>query len=183
MTYWAAGAAVVGAAGNIYSANKQAKAAKQADPFSKYRSYYGKQLKSLWEDPGSILENPAFKASLDFGLNSVARSMAAQGFLGSGNEATALFDYGQVHALDWLSNQEDFLAKLAGAYQNNGATTVAGLGAAGQGYQDALSQLGATFGLFGGGTTRGYNGVSDLGNYNVTPNFNIDPGPMPSLGG
>lgn len=154
MTGWVAGASIVGAAigayGNMSAADKAAKAGKRADPFGKYRRFYGDELKNMWQNPGSILENPAFRASMDFGLHGVARTMASQGFLGSGNEAAALMDYGQTHALSWLDNQQKFLAELAGAGTNGAGTQVQAAQASNGMFNQGMGQLGSLLGMFGG---------------------------------
>lgn len=144
---WQAIAAGVGALASAWSGSRQAsmakKAMKRSDPFGKYRGFYGEELKSLWQDPGSIFQNPAFMAAQDYGMGAVARRMAASGFLDSGNMATSLMDYSMKFGLDWLSNQQQFLGNLAGAgiSPNYGP----GLDAYGRG----MGSIGGGFGLLG----------------------------------
>lgn len=85
-------AAVIGAAGAVYAANKSSKAAKEAnavaregieaaDPFRQYRPQYATKLNELMSDPSQIQNTPEYKAR----IQSVQRQLAAQGYTGSGN--------------------------------------------------------------------------------------------------
>src|SRR5882672_1107211 len=86
----------------------------QSDPFGQYRGAYGSQLMGLMANPGSIVNDPGYKFAFGQGQQAVERSAAARGFLGSGNEAIALQEYGMGFANDYLHQQEQFLAGLAG---------------------------------------------------------------------
>lgn len=103
----------------LYSAYQQQQMAKDAfkgsDPFGPYRGYYAKQLQDLMSNPSAITEDPAYKFQFEQGQQAVERSMAAKGFLGSGNEAIALTQYGQGFAQNYLTQKEQFLSSLAGA--------------------------------------------------------------------
>jgi hypothetical protein len=147
---------------------------KKSDPFGKYRGFYGEELKNLWQDPSSIFENPAYTAALDFGMGATKRAMAASGFLDSGNIGTGLLDYSMRFGLDWLSDQEKFLAMLAGAqitpnYAPGLAAYAGGMGDIGGGVGAILSGLGGFSGIggssgtFGGGATLGGSGSVGTG--------------------
>jgi len=162
MTMWAAGATVVAAGIGYMGSKKQADAAQAAgkDPFGrKNRQLYQRRLNELTKDPEAIFSNPAFVAAQERGLDAVERKMAAQGFLGSGNEATALMDYSMGSALDWLTNQERFLAELAGAgnFGSPGAVA-AGSQMNINGMMSALGQLGGAAQMAFGGTGGGGGG-------------------------
>lgn len=79
---------------------------------------YARQLQALMRDPSSVSKLPGYEA----GLQAVQRSMASQGYSGSGNMATALQKYGG----DIYGQQIQRLAALQGADQG-----MAGIGAAG----------------------------------------------------
>jgi len=84
---------------------------------------YAKQLQDLINNPSSVTSLPGYKFNFDQGAQAVARQMAASGFLGSGNEATALTQYGQGYAMNTFNQQAQLLAGLAGfnapAYGSN----------------------------------------------------------------
>lgn len=81
--------------------------AARADPFSPHRERYAQLLNNLVSNPRSITETPGWEA----GLEAVQRSMAAQGYTGSGNMILELQKYGG----DFYTKQADLLGRLAGA--------------------------------------------------------------------
>lgn len=185
-------AAVVGIAGTAYGAYNQSQMAGAAgkDPFGKKnRKYYRQQLRKLEQNPDSIFKDKAFTSALDLGLTNTARMMAAQGFLGSGNEAGALMKYGTTFALDWFKNREQTLGNFAGAaMQPQYGAAVAGQQGAMSSVNDALSQLGVLIGGYtpsgtpGGGVsgTQAYGGALGTSNFggatwNIAPSLDITP--------
>lgn len=135
---------------SMQSAGQNAIAA--SDPFGAYRGTYANKLNAFMANPATAMNDPALQAQMNLGMQGVNRSMAAQGFLGSGNQATALYNYGMGQAQSWEQQQQQFLAMLAGAGVVPNATG-AGLNAMGAGYgmqQDAFGQLGAAMNMFGG---------------------------------
>lgn len=121
-------AAVIGAGTAIYGASQAKKqqkaAAKQQqqqmealDPFAKYRPQYADKLTQLTNDPSSIEGTAAYKAR----LRAAERTMAAQGYTGSGNANWAAAD-----AASAAYQQEfDNLAMLSGATQGQSARSSA----------------------------------------------------------
>lgn len=102
----------------LYNADQQRRLmqmyANQADPFASQRGYYGQQLQRLQSDPSGYLPTlPGYTA----GLDAVQRSMAANGYLGSGNMMTALQQYGG----NAFQAEAARLAGLAGAGANPAA--------------------------------------------------------------
>jgi len=89
---------------------------------------YAKQLQFLMSNPGSVTSLPGYEA----GLEAVRRSMAAQGYQGSGNMMAAMAQYGQK-AYDDRVRQ---LQTLQG--------TDSGIGSSGA----ALMQLGSAAAMF-----------------------------------
>src|SRR3989440_2363035 len=87
----------------------------RSDPFGQYRGVYGQQLMNLMAHPDQITNDPGYKFAFGQGQQAVERSAAARGFLGSGNEAIALQEYGMGFANDYLHQQEQFLSGLAGS--------------------------------------------------------------------
>lgn len=78
------------------------------DPFGygPERSRFLEQLKALMADPKTLENTPGYNA----GLQAIMRTMAAQGYLGSGNMMKSLFDYGGKAYGDEISR----LTSLAG---------------------------------------------------------------------
>ncbi len=77
------------------------------DPFASQRGFYQQQLQGLASDPSKVFELPGYKA----GEQALMRQLAAGGYLGSGNMAVALRDYGTKA----YGEEFDRLAGLAGA--------------------------------------------------------------------
>lgn len=131
---WSAGSGLYGLYQSSQLKKQAQKYAAAADPFGPYRSQYADQLSALTRDPSGITKMPGYEA----GLQAVQRSMAAQGYNGSGNMMTALSKYGG----DFYNNAVSQLSGLAGAGINpaNGAS----IGLSGQAGGDnlALNSLG-----------------------------------------
>lgn len=124
-------------------------AQQKADPWGESggRALAGGQLQTLLQDPSGITKMPGYEA----GLQAIQRSMAAQGYTGSGNMMTALSKYGG----DFYNNAVSQLGGLAGAGVNpgsasqiglTGATNAASIGAQslnrlGYGVQSATKQM------------------------------------------
>ena len=111
----------------------------QADPWgaSGGRDLAGGQLQGLMRDPSSITKLPGYEA----GLQAVQRSMAAQGYQGSGNMMAAISKYGG----DFYNKAISQLGELAGAGVNPG--TASQIGITGQiGANDLASRSLATLG-------------------------------------
>ena len=133
-----AGAMPWGSPGNIaniaqgisgfMSANRMPDRSEQADPFARYRREYGDRLARLNADPSSIQNEPGYAA----GLQAVQRTMAAQGYTGSGNMMAAIAKYGG----DFYNKTADRYAALAGAGVN--PASAAQLGLAQDQYQQNL---------------------------------------------
>ena len=89
------------------AAQQMSQMAQRADPFAGYRPQYAQQLQQLTMDPSRITSMPGYRA----GLQAVQRSMAAQGYQGSGNMMAALSKYGG----DFYGQEVNRLATLGGA--------------------------------------------------------------------
>lgn len=178
MSGWVAAATVASAAINSYSSNKAAgkMAAAGKDPFGKgNRVKYQGMLSNLMANPNSILQDPIFQSATEYGMQGVARQMASQGFLGSPHMAAGIMNYGQSSALNYLTNQEQFLATLAGA-GNFGSPNVMAAGAAmgNSGMQNAAAGVGAAVNLWQSGNSSnnvglGAQGEAALMNINSQP--------------
>ncbi len=157
--------AAVGLAGSLFASKKassQAKAQQKlgeqaiaaADPYAKYRPEAAEKLRALMSDPSSIMDTPEYKSRLD----GAARTVAAQGYTGSGNAileaanaAGAAYDSAFGH-----------LALLSGA----GATPGQGYGSAMSANQSANdNNLSAIAGVVNNGT----NLLSNLFNRPAAP--------------
>lgn len=170
-------AAVIGAGTALYSANQAKKQQKDAqkfakeqmgqlDPFAEYRPEYAKRLNDLTAPTAEkIAGSETYKAR----LQAAERTMAAQGYTGSGNALVAAADAGATayqQEFDNYVTQANLLGNLSGAMQGQSARasgygTAAGaqsntndnyLSALG-GVGNNLTNLASMFGNGGGGGT------------------------------
>jgi hypothetical protein len=115
---------------------------------------YASQLQNLIANPSQVTSLPGYQFMFDQGQQAVQRASAAGGFLNSGNEGTALVQYGQGFATNALNQQEQLLASLSGLQasssgaQNTQAATNATNSSNAQ-LNQLLSQLGLAAGTFG----------------------------------
>lgn len=155
-----AATAVVGAGISAYSAvsnaNTQGKIAGQG--LSQSATIFGEQqnyesmLQNLIANPSSVTSLPGYAFNQQQGEQAVARQMAGSGFLGSGNEAIALTQYGQNYATNAYTTQANLLASLSGLGSSVNPTqslnSASGSSQAGnnslQGLAGTLSFLGAS---------------------------------------
>jgi hypothetical protein len=83
----------------------------QIDPNTKQ---YQQQLAALQANPSSITSMPGYQFQLDQGKQALGRKLAAGGYgPSSGNYGTAMTQYGQDYASNFLNTQEAQLQKLA----------------------------------------------------------------------
>jgi len=113
-------------------------AAATADPFASQRPQYQTQLNSLMNGQFSP-SDPSYNWRFNQGMEGVNRTMAAQGLNSSGQQLTALENYGQGQASTEYANQFSRLSQLAGG--NIGSPAAAGQLVQGQ---QAQQQAGAT---------------------------------------
>jgi hypothetical protein len=110
---------IVGGIFGIGQGNSEKKMAKKAfkreDPFGPYRKKYAEELGTFMDDPTKFLDNPLYKAAFRQGEQATLRSGAGSGYLGSGNLAVGMHQFGQGFAWSALQEQEKFLAMLGGA--------------------------------------------------------------------
>jgi hypothetical protein len=131
-----------GAGGGPSSASLLQSAAATADPWAAQRAQYQTQLNNLMQGGVSaVASDPSVQARQQAGEQTLARSMAARGFLGSGNILQELQKQGQDIASQEYGNQFSRLAMLAGV--NAGSpTSSAGILAQIPGQQLAEQQVG-----------------------------------------
>jgi hypothetical protein len=121
-------AAVIGAGTAIYASNQAKKQQKDAqkfaneqmgalDPFAEYRPEAAARLNALSKDPSSIKDSATYKAR----LMAAERTMAAQGYTGSGNALVAAADAGASA----YQQEFDNLAMMSGAAQGQAARSSA----------------------------------------------------------
>jgi hypothetical protein len=156
-----AAAAVVGAGAAVYTAiqsgQTQSQARGQSGTIFGEQQQYEQMLNQLIANPSSVTSLPGYQFQQEQGTQAVARQMAASGFLGSGNEATALEQYGQGLASNFYTTQANLLAGLAGITapsspsQLLNSSTAAGANSANQ-WANILQQLGLGVGLSTTGT-------------------------------
>lgn len=171
MTWVAVGAAAVTVVGGYVSAKSNQKAAAKnvasadaaADPYAPYRDQAAQQLNKLMADPTSIESTPEYKSRMD----AAGRTMAAQGYTGSGNALAAAAQAGGDVYQQAFNN-------LALA---SGAGTAPGAGAM-EGANILTNSNTATSNAIGGAVNSGlYFGQKALGNWNTGAN-DIPPIPV-----
>lgn len=116
----------------LTEAQKMQQLAGQMAASNTYSPEASAQLKSLLSNPNSITSMPGYEA----GMTAVERSMAAQGYQGSGNMAAALQQYGGN-----FYNQQ--VQQLQGLAQGGAQTTAGAAGVQAMGNQAASSALAA----------------------------------------
>jgi hypothetical protein len=158
---WLAGAAIAGVGVQAYNAYNASQIAGSQEGMA--QTIFGEQqgfeaqLAQLIANPSSVTSLPGYQFQLAQGTQAVARSGAAGGFLGSGNMATALTQYGQGLASSFYGQQASLLAQLSGitsASSPSQAGSVATSASANTANQtnNMLSQLGILSGLNAGGS-------------------------------
>ena len=188
--------AVISTANSVYGgiqARKQQKEAQKqannaagaADPFAQYRPDAAARLDALSKDPSSIKDTATYKAR----LQGAERTMASQGYTGSGNALAAAADAGAAA----YQQEFDNLSMLSGA--GVGTQTAAGVygsstGAASNANDNRLSSIagvanniGNLMSVWGNRTTGGDAGASSYGAFTPNSSFNQGAGTLgPSNG-
>lgn len=119
--------------------NAAGQASRQADPFGPYRSQYADLMAGITADPSKVTQLPGYQA----GMQAVQRSMAAQGYTGSGNMMAAMQKYGG----DFYNNAMQMYGGLSGAQFNPASAAQLGL----QGKGAAVDIAGRSLGSLGYG--------------------------------
>ena len=122
----------------MQQAKQMQREAQAADPMAPYRAQYAQQLAALQANPSSITGMPGYQA----GLDAVQRSLAAQGYMGSGNMMAALQKYGG----DFYQQQFNNLAGLANVSPQIG---LQGQQMAAQTAGNAMNRLGYSTAMMG----------------------------------
>jgi hypothetical protein len=121
--------------------------------FGEQQQYAG-MLQQLVSNPSSVASLPGYQFQMQQGSEAVARNMASAGFMGSGNEAAALEQYGQGLASSFYGQQTQLLSSLAGLTapsspsQLGNAATAANTSAGAQ-WSNTLAQMGVMAGRYG----------------------------------
>lgn len=156
----------------LYESNKATGIANQQLDMSK--SVFGEQqgfeqqLATLVNNPSSVTSLPGYQFQFDQGSDSVAREMAAGGFLNSGNEATALTEFGQGEAQSAYQQQVNVLSGLAGITAPTSATSAAS--GAGTTQNNNFNQLSSVLASLGyGGYKLG--SATGIGSSSAGPNI------------
>ncbi len=89
-------------------------AADRADPFGS-RDFYRDRLRTSYDDPSAILNDPGHKIQVERGLGQVQATNAAQGYLGSGRMLQELSKYASDSDATYLDAERKQLGNLAGA--------------------------------------------------------------------
>lgn len=130
------------------------------DPYAPYRDDAAKKLNSLMADPNSLQDLPEYKAQ----MQAASRTMAAQGYTGSGNALVAAANAGGQAYQQAFNN----LALLAGAGQSPAyAQSAANQQANYQ--QQASNQMWGQIGNIAGGVINNSSVFGNGGNSNNIP--------------
>lgn len=139
------GLGVLGNAGAVYTGLEQRRAGKALQEEANIRRGYAKQLQALEADPSSITSTPGYQA----GLDAIQRSMAAQGYMGSGNMMAEMAKYGQgiydqrFRELSSLaSGGGEYAAAAAQAKAGGTARSLVGAGGLAQNISNLMSMWG-----------------------------------------
>lgn len=116
---WVAAAGTLVSAGvGAYNAANQAgiqgDAQGMADTQFGEQQHYASILQNLIDDPTTVTRLPGYDFNFQQGTDAVAREMGASGFLGSGNEAIGLTQYGQGYAMSTFNQYAGLLSSLSG---------------------------------------------------------------------
>lgn len=164
-----AAAGVISAGLGAYSASQSNKTAGRAldlaaDQQGKQDLSF-QQLQDLMSNPQTFFDSPVYQAAFGQGSKAVARGQAAGGFLGSGNMAAGLQEYGQSFGQQQLLGQEQLLAGMSGTGFNPTGALNTGLNAQKQTFDQlgsVLAGLGYTSGAIGrGGGGAGFTPAND----------------------
>lgn len=121
----------------LYGANQMMQSAeqarRQADPFEQYRERYARRMEGLMADPSSIEREPGYQA----GQQAIKRTMASQGYTGSGNMMRAMSRYGG----DFFNQTMNMYGGLAGAGINPGTGAQLGMQGRAMGLQAAWNSM------------------------------------------
>ena len=171
-----AAAAVGSLAVGAYAASTQAGEASTAENLAKgtaaTQAGYNAQLQQLIANPNSFFSSAPYQAAFNQGTTAVARSQAAQGFLGSANAGAAEQAFGQTFGASQLASQEQLLASLSGAgAASSPAQAVGAAASASSGASNTLSgvlaSLGFSYGLYNQGGGGGSPGLEPVPNYSI----------------
>lgn len=150
------GAAIAGSltsavVGSVLAPHSQdpGQAQRAIDPFAPYRANYAQQLNMLLGDPTRVQALPGFQAELGLGKQTVERTLAARGQVGSGAEQIALQNLGMAQQGKYFNEEFNRLATLSGAGQSPAAGGMAFNQAQQQQIQNQ-QQLAGAFGSIAG---------------------------------
>ena len=132
---------------------------------------YAQQLNTLMTNPSSVTSLPGYTFNYNQGADAVAREMAASGFSGSGNEGTALIQYGQNYAQSAYQQQAQLLASLSGLTASSSPAQLGAVGVAAG--NQSFNQMGAALSSLGYG----------LAQFNAGPSYSPSDMSIISSGG
>ena len=93
----------------------------QYDPYGPYRNQAATQLNSLMNNPSQAMSQPGYQQTLQQGIQTTNRGMAASGQLSSGQEQASLQNLGQNTFGSYYNAQLANLMQLSGASQTPAA--------------------------------------------------------------
>jgi hypothetical protein len=91
------------------------------DPYAPYRSSAASTLANVYNNPSLALSDPGFTQSLQTGMQTTNRGMAATGQLQSGQEQVALSNLGMNTFSSYYNNKIANLMQMSGASQSPAA--------------------------------------------------------------
>jgi hypothetical protein len=176
--------------GGVGAPNTSPGQSTEADPYGQYRPGDAAMLQKYYNDPSMITQDPGYQAQLGAGQQAVERTMAASGQTQSGNEQTALNQFGQSSFNSYRQQMITNLMGSSGAVQNpaGGVNATTGQNTlqnqqANQGLSGVASGLGGLKSLFGDNNSSYGNLVSQYGSSNVYGGGNYNPTYTPPSAG
>ncbi len=102
---------LAGSAYGLYDSYQQRQKEKAAQA---QKQQYIDQMNRLSADPSAVTKLPGYQFGMDQGSQALNRQLAAQGLTGSGAQMQELQQFGQQYAGQYLSQEQQRLAGLAG---------------------------------------------------------------------
>ncbi len=116
------------------------------------------QLQGLMTDPSKILEDPIFTAFNKQSIDTMQRTLGAQGLHGSGNEVAALQQGTMANAESFYNKRVEQLGNLAGVGMNPAGGVQVNQQGQQQNLQNIMGGLGGLKSIYGNASTGGGGG-------------------------
>lgn len=159
------GSALLGGGGKGSSSSGANSSTAAYDPYAQYRGAAATKLNSLMSDPNSLTQLPEYQAQ----MQAASRTMAAQGYTGSGNALVAAAQAGGNAYQQAFNN----LAMLSGANQNPAAAQSAANQQANY-QQGQINQTAGQLGNIAGNVINSFTNSGSSSSGSIAPINNVD---------